>query len=52
MTKQDKAELRALMRAGDARSHKEIANDLDCSVGTVRKYRRAFALKQEGSDNG
>lgn len=43
MTNADKAELRALMREGDKRSDREIANDIGCSKATVAKYRKVFA---------
>jgi hypothetical protein len=43
MTKADKAELRGLMKRGDPRPDVEIAQSLDCSPATVRKYRRILA---------
>lgn len=45
MTKQDKAELRALIRRGDRRSDEELARVIGCTAGTVGKYRRALAPK-------
>lgn len=42
MTNDQKRELRQLLRAGDKRSDKAIADDVDCSAATVRKYRRIF----------
>lgn len=40
MTKADKAELRRLCRAGDKRSDERLAEICDCTVATVRRYRR------------
>lgn len=40
MLKADKAELRRLCRAGDSRSAETLANLLDCSPATVKRYRR------------
>lgn len=50
MTNEDKRDLRRLMRAGDSRSDKEIAQEFECSPTTVKRYRRALAppVKIEG----
>lgn len=45
MTNAQKRELRQCMREGDRRSDQAIADDVECSVGTVKKYRKAFAVK-------
>lgn len=46
MTKADKAELRRLARAGDPRSDSRLAEMCDCTVGTVRRYRRILGPKE------
>lgn len=45
MTKADKAELRRLCRAGDPRSDERLAEICDCTVATVKKYRRVLGPK-------
>lgn len=45
MTKADKAELRALCRVGDKRSDERLAALCDCTVATVKKYRRVCGPK-------
>lgn len=42
MTKADKAFLRWVMRNKPERTNKDIADDIGCTVATVRKYRRAL----------
>lgn len=49
MTNAEKGYLRSIMRKRDPRSDKDIAEDVGCSIATVRKYRKVFA---KGNDNG
>lgn len=42
MTNEDKAELRRLCLAGDNRRDDILAAICDCSVATVKRYRRVF----------
>lgn len=42
MTNADKAELRRLCRANDPRSDERLADICDCTLATVRKYRRVL----------
>lgn len=43
MTNAQKSLLRWIIRNGGKRTDKDIADDVECHVATVRKYRRALA---------
>ena len=43
MTNEQKSLLRWIMRNEAHRTDKDIADDVECAIGTVRKYRRSFA---------
>ena len=51
MTKQDKADLRWIMRNEAHRyTDAEAADACDCSIATARKYRRTFAQPPSGDE--
>lgn len=43
MTNEQKGLLRWIIRNEGTRTDKDIADDVECTIGTVRKYRKALA---------
>lgn len=43
MTNAQKSLLRRIVQKEPHRTDKDIADDVECAIGTVKKYRKAFA---------
>lgn len=48
MLKSDKIDLRRAILNGTRRSDEDLARLYDCTVGTVKKYRKALQHKEKG----